>query len=171
MPSATGSPCCSGLVVTMAEHERGRPGEKAAPNVSNGNVSLAAAAPEVAARHRWAYSLLRRAKTPAPRYGSTEWAALADADPRKVAACVRAAECWVTSSDNLVDDLHADLHAARQAHKEADDGDYVARWRAHRTEWSRRTSAGKPFAQRRAEQLEAANLRAGDYAGGRGARG
>lgn len=44
---------------------------------------------------RWAEQLM--ANGPGfPEYGSAEWAALADDDRRKVAACVAAAERWRT---------------------------------------------------------------------------
>ncbi len=107
-----------------------------------------------------------RATTPAPLYGSAEWCALRDNDPRKVASCVTAAECWAQAGDSLVDDLRAEVEAARKAHKVTEDADYQARAKAHRDE-SRNLSFGKSFAERRAEQLAAALPRPDDYQGKR----
>lgn len=44
----------------------------------------------------WATGLIERGRETGevPIYGSAEWAELPDTDPRKVAACVRAAERW-----------------------------------------------------------------------------
>jgi hypothetical protein len=53
--------------------------------------------------------------TDLPSYGSPHWAALADDDPRKLAAAVIAAECWATDLDDLPDRLRRELAAARQA--------------------------------------------------------
>lgn len=44
----------------------------------------------------WARQLIAKAGESFPAYGSPEWVALDDRDPRKVAACVAAAECWRT---------------------------------------------------------------------------
>lgn len=44
----------------------------------------------------WADQLIENAGGSFPAYGSREWAALADDDRRKVAACVAAAEEWRT---------------------------------------------------------------------------
>lgn len=47
----------------------------------------------------WAQRLIAAGGPNLPLYGSPEWAALADRDPRKVASCVRAAEAWRRDSD------------------------------------------------------------------------
>jgi hypothetical protein len=40
-----------------------------------------------------------------PRYGSVAWAALADTDPLKVAAALRAAELWARDGDDIAEAL------------------------------------------------------------------
>lgn len=47
----------------------------------------------------WARALIAAGGSDFPDYGTAAWAALDDRDPRKVAACVSAAECWRTSTD------------------------------------------------------------------------
>lgn len=47
----------------------------------------------IAARRKWAYSLIQRASQPPPAYGSPEWCALPEGSPEKVAAVKVAAEC------------------------------------------------------------------------------
>ena len=71
----------------------------------------------------WATALVHAAGGDFPEYGTAEWAALDDTDPRKVAACVSAAECWRTSTDPAWVEwrLRAELDAG---HAEDDD----ARW-------------------------------------------
>lgn len=51
------------------------------------------------------------AGTVVPRYGSPEWDALPDQDPRRAAAVVIAAECWRdhSSVERVAQDLLADL--------------------------------------------------------------
>ncbi len=119
----------------------------------------------IAARRRWAYGVIRKATSPSPVYGSAEWNALPLDDPRRVAACVRSAECWAQAGDDLCDSLAAELDAARIAHKLAEDREYVERAEAHRSEWARRRWHRKTFVERRAEQLESAKPRPGDYKG------
>lgn len=57
--------------------------------------------PENLAVRRWASGLLDRADRvgPIPAFGSPEWAALDDRDPRKPAAAVRAALAWRHEAD------------------------------------------------------------------------
>ena len=73
------------------------------------------------ARHEWAHRFTSRCTTPPPGYGSPAWLALEDADPRKVAAVVLAAEFAVL---------------AVEAHKAAEDAAFVARREAHRAAWT-----------------------------------
>jgi hypothetical protein len=89
-------------------------------------------ATDIVARRRWAYGLISRAATPAPRYGSREWLALPNDDPRKVAGCVVAAECWAVDGDDIEGRLAVDLDAARAAHKAAEDEEYADRAAEHR---------------------------------------
>jgi len=51
-----------------------------------------------------------------PRFGSSEWHALDDLDPRKMAAVVVAAACWWDSCRpaRIAQDLENELIAARQ---------------------------------------------------------
>lgn len=68
-------------------------------------------------RRLWAAYLIRRGRelSELPRYGSVEWCELPDSDPRKVAAVVVAAECWVYDDDHRAECLHAEISAARLA--------------------------------------------------------
>ena len=108
-----------------------------------------------AARHRWARSFIRRCPD-APPYGSAAWLALPEGDAGKVAAVVRAAECWATDGDNLEANLRAEVEALSAAHKAADDTEYVARRDAHREEWANLPSqvARLEEARRRRAELD-----------------
>ncbi|MFK4091115.1 DUF2742 domain-containing protein [Kribbella sp. NPDC020789] len=80
----------------------------------------------IAARRTWVKAMVAASPDlPAdlPTYGSPHWAALADDDPRKLAAAVIAAECWATDRDELpgrlrdeIADLHAAFNAARDGY-------------------------------------------------------
>lgn len=52
-------------------------------------------------RLAWAVTYIRRGREvgPLPQYGDDDWCALDPTDPRKVAACVVAAECWAAELD------------------------------------------------------------------------
>ena len=86
-------------------------------------------------RKRWARRMMTRADGPSPAYGTPEWLALPEGDLRKVAAVVRAAECWATDGDELEERLRREVEALRAAHKRDEDADYAARRDAHRAEW------------------------------------
>jgi hypothetical protein len=66
----------------------------------------------------WASAIIDRGRQlgQVPRYGSTEWAALSPSDPRAVAACVVAAECWRDYTDpaTVRRDLELEITASRQ---------------------------------------------------------
>lgn len=51
-------------------------------------------------RQQWARQRIRAARY-APRYGSLEWLDMSDADERKLAGLVVAAECWASTGDDL----------------------------------------------------------------------
>jgi hypothetical protein len=93
---------------------------------------------DVAARKAWSRPFI--AKTPdSPAYGTPEWLALPHG-PAKIAAVVRAAECWATDGDNLEARLRIELDAAaaepgETARKEAEDAERVERQAAHRRAW------------------------------------
>ncbi|RLV49000.1 hypothetical protein D9V37_10475 [Nocardioides mangrovicus] len=91
--------------------------------------------PDVETRRRWAARMLARCTVPAPTYGSREFNSLPDGDVRRVAAVVRAAEAWARCGDELVESLHAELELAREAHKRAEDAEYLARAAEHRDSW------------------------------------
>jgi hypothetical protein len=88
------------------------------------------------ARKRWARRMMARAGGPSPAYGTPEWLALPEGDLHKVAAVVRAAECWATEGDELEERLRREVEALRAAYKHDDDLDYAGRRDAHRAEWS-----------------------------------
>jgi hypothetical protein len=97
-------------------------------------------------RRRWAYRLISRCATPGPAYGSPEWLALPDG-PEKVAAVVRAAECWATEGDDLLENLRAEIELSQAALKATEDADYIASRDAHRADWTGggfRPNAGLP---------------------------
>lgn len=62
----------------------------------------------------------------APSYGSPEWLALPEGSPAKVAAVVRAAECWAVDGDELEERLRREVLALSRANKRAEDAEYVA---------------------------------------------
>lgn len=81
------------------------------------------------ARTEWARHLLAAAPD-APAYGSPEWLALPEGSPAKVAAVVRAAECWAVDGDELEQRLRVEVMALSRANKREEDSEYVARIRA-----------------------------------------
>lgn len=88
------------------------------------------------ARSRWAAALIAVAEKPLYEYGSPEWLALPEGSPAKIAAVVVAAESWARAGDELEDRLRAELLFASEAHKAADDAEYLARAAAHRRSWT-----------------------------------
>lgn len=103
--------------------------------------------PQVDARKSWARPYIA-ADRDAPAYGTPEWLALPDG-PTKIAAVVRAAECWATDGDNLEANLTAELDAAAAfAAKTAADETFVRRRDAHRLEWSRKSWRPHPANRR-----------------------
>jgi hypothetical protein len=80
--------------------------------------------------------MMTRTDGPSPSYGSPEWLALPEGDLRKVAAVVRAAECWATEGDELEVRLAREVEQLRAAFTRDNDIDYAARRDAHRAEWS-----------------------------------
>lgn len=77
------------------------------------------------ARREWAARLIAAAPA-APSYGSPEWLSLPEGSPAKVAAVVRAAECWAVDGDELEDRLRREVLALSRANKRAEDADYIA---------------------------------------------
>lgn len=63
----------------------------------------------------WARRLIAhgRSASSLPRYGDEAWRRLADADPRKVAAAVVAAECWRIDGERLPARVAEEIVAAR----------------------------------------------------------
>ncbi len=115
------------------------------------------------ARKRWARRMITRPGTPVPTYGTPEWLALPEGDVAKVAAVVRAAECWATEGDELEERLRSEVEALRVAHKRDDDADYLARRDAHRAEWSGLPATfDKALRIARAERVRAQVLEAGE---------
>lgn len=84
---------------------------------------------------RYGQAVLDAAPRPIPRYGSQEWEALPDHDPRILAAIVVAAECWrdYCSPETVFEDL---IQSQRE-----DDAMVFARI----TETSDDVHAGLPF--------------------------
>ena len=69
---------------------------------------------------------------------SEEWLALPDG-PAKVAAVVRAAECWATDLEATLERLRAEQESASLAVKLTEDAEYVEQRDEHRREWSRKS--------------------------------
>lgn len=91
--------------------------------------------PEQQARQEWAKALLGRATGPVPAYGTAEWLALPDG-PAKVAAVVRAAECWAREADDLEARLRYELWWDWMREKRAQDAARIEQIEAHRAQWS-----------------------------------
>lgn len=89
----------------------------------------------IEARKRWARRMMEKAGGTAPAYGTTAWLELPEGDVAKVAAVVRAAECWAGEGDDLEESLRTEIAAARLAFKRDEDADYVARRDKHRQRW------------------------------------
>ncbi len=79
----------------------------------------------------------------APAYGTAEWLALPDG-PLKVAAVVRAAECWVRESEELPTTLRAEIDALRAAYKTGEDDGFRVRSESHRRAWDGRAGCFRP---------------------------
>jgi len=97
----------------------------------------------IEARRAWAQALIRRCPSAAP-YGSPEWLAEPEGTPAKIAACVRAAECWARDGDDLEDRLRLEVETERKAFKAAEDEDYQTRRNRHRADWRPRSASFKP---------------------------
>ncbi len=155
----------------MADPRESRPGGRtqaadgSATAMKAPTPSLVPAAPEASARRRWAYSLIRRASSPVPFYGSAEWLQLPDGTPAKVAAVVVAAESWARELDDLPERLEHELDERRRAEKAAEDADYQARAAAHRRDWGH-LRVVEPYADRRDRELAEARQGSADSARG-----
>ena len=99
-------------------------------------------------RKEWSRPYIRTAPE-SPAYGTPEWLALPEG-PEKIAAVVRAAECWATDGDELEERLRLQLETSRLAHKQAEDAEYLARRDAWHTEWGNRSF--RPHPSNRAQQ-------------------
>ena len=109
--------------------------------MSTADASLIAAASR---RRRWAYSLIGKAASPRPSYGSQAWLDLPEGSAEKVAAVVVAAECWAVDGDDPEARLHRQLEDERRAFKDAEDADYQARAVEHRARWRHLSVAAPP---------------------------
>lgn len=78
---------------------------------------MSAAARDRAAWLPWARALIEAGEVlgPLPTYGSRLWLQLGHRDPRRVAACVRAAECWRLDGERLPERLAEEAAHARAA--------------------------------------------------------
>lgn len=143
-------------------HEKSRPGEKA---TSSKMSSADSTKSSVTHRRYWAQQLLDAGKS-WPLYGSPEWCALPLEDPRRVAACVAAAEIYTRDwYDNLEERLNLEIDQARIAFKHEEDAEYARSAAEHRArvERSGQTTLATSFQQRRAAQL--ATARPADFPG------
>ena len=86
-------------------------------------------------RKRYAYSLIRRARAPFPLYGTEEWISLPEDSAERIAAVVRAAECWAQDGDEIPTRLALEIDEGRRADRAAEDASYAERAAAHRRRW------------------------------------
>ncbi|MFG1909028.1 DUF2742 domain-containing protein [Kribbella sp. NPDC048928] len=123
----------------------------------------------ITARRAWAKAMVAHIthRTADPAYGSPRWAALADDDPRKLAAAVIAAECWATDTDDLPDRVRrdlADLHQVDEHHwaERFDHARKIAQAAASPAAFTLRAH----YAHTQAERIaDARRHRPGDYPG------
>lgn len=116
----------------------------------------------------WAQQLLDAGKG-WPVYGSPEWCALQIGDPRRVAACVAAAEHYTRDYyDNLEARLRFEVEQSQRAFKREEDAEYVRQHTEHRDAWSKKRVVSISFEERRRQQLEDAKPRPGDFPGRNG---
>lgn len=88
--------------------------------------------PNVSTQRRYWARMHIDADINAPEYGSFAWSALPDSHPGKLAAAIRAAECWASEGDDLEQNLRREIEAMRFAFKAEEDAEYRARASAHR---------------------------------------
>ncbi|WP_137292020.1 hypothetical protein [Nocardioides dongxiaopingii] len=88
-------------------------------------------------RRQWAQGILSRATGDVPEYMSDEWVDLPDG-PEKVAAVVRAAECWAVDCELRDLEQLVFLNGLRHAHKRDEDAAFVARGSDHKQQWTGR---------------------------------
>lgn len=120
-------------------------------------------------RRYWAQQLLDAGEG-WPVYGSPEWCALQIDDPRRVAACVAAAEIYTRDfHDNMEQRLRLEIELARAAYKKTEDAEYVRQHTEHRAYWSKNSGrVVMSFEERRRQQLKDAAPRPGDFIGRNG---
>lgn len=158
---------------TQPERQSPPAANRGASNVTEGdstNVPQAAdRSAQAQARRRWARSLIRRATSPAPTYGSAAWLALPEGSPEKIKAVVVAAECWAVDGDDIETRLRREIDAARAAEDRrwdqlhAESVEMVQRL-------AKRPHIGSSYAERRARELaDAKQPRPGDFPGQVGA--
>ena len=110
---------------------------------------------------------MRKAKVPPPPYGSTDWVALPEGSPEKIAAVVVAAECWAVDGEELPARLAVEIEADRQAEEHRLDELHAVNVDMVRRLASR-PGIGTSYAERRARELADAGLpRPGDFCGAR----
>ena len=85
-------------------------------------------------RKAWARQLISRAPD-APIYGSAAFLAMPDG-PEKVAAVVKAAECWLTELEDGLERLRAEHLGAALQEKSSSDAAYVEQRDQWRREWT-----------------------------------
>lgn len=111
----------------------------------------------------WAADLIAAARRlgPVPSYGSPEWHGLADADPRRIAAAVIAAEVARYEAATLATRLRAELDAAAEADRleaELDDWTPVLT-RRQRQDYGTPRPSLEELSNRRGEPARAARAR------------
>lgn len=145
-------------------HEERRPGQGAAVSKTSGDNTNSSKIH----RRYWAQQLLDAGRG-WPVYGSAEWCALQIDDPRRVAACVAAAEHYTRDYyDNLEERLRLEVEQSRVAFKRDEDAEYVRQYTEHRSAWQKKRVVSTSFEERRRRQLEDAKPRPGDFPGRNG---
>jgi len=131
--------------------------------MSTADASLIAAASR---RRRWAYSLIGKAASPRPSYGSQAWLDLPEGSAEKVAAVVVAAECWAVDGDDILERLRRELSDQHDAEDRLRREQFDATVVPLVTALALRPHIGTTYAERRARELaDALKPRPGDFLG------
>lgn len=114
---------------------------------------------DITARREWAASVLEHCPEPVPTYGSTLFNALNNADMRRVASVVRAAECWARDGDDLIKQLKLEVDLAAELHKADEDARYATDVAEHAERWGHLAVVHRRFLD--AEESRGVAARAG----------
>jgi len=119
-------------------------------------------------RRRWAYSLIGKAASPPPPYGSAAWLALPEGSAEKIASVVVAAEAWAVDGDDIPERMRRDLADQHDAEDRLRREQFDATVVPLVTALALRPGIGTTYAERRARELaDAMKPRPNDFLGRR----